>query len=273
MSSKVIFFIAFLAVVTGLYGVYDALTPVHQSEQAAPIQEQPLQYVTIWRSKDNLKKGQAIKADELVREQVLLDEAIKFGINSDIELDFAPTTLLNVDVPKGALVFSEYQTKKNQVGYLDLLVRNGKTLYPLHVSTRNLINGYIHPGDYIDILTISSPSENLSSQNNLVSSFDGLEARLFLSHLRVMNIGDESNDVVTAKAAMETDGMTTIIIEVDPDDIARLSLAQKTTQIEIYRSQHYRGALDAVVSDVINNYSGVVELRGSTNTSNFGGLD
>ncbi len=47
-------------------------------------------------------------------------------------------------------------------GYIDLLVTEGMTLYPLKVSDKNLINDYIRPGLFIDVLTVSSPNANLA---------------------------------------------------------------------------------------------------------------
>ncbi|WP_305417427.1 hypothetical protein [Photobacterium leiognathi] len=62
---------------------------------------------------------------------------------------------------------------------------------------------------------------------------------------------------VLAKAAQ-----ITIVIEVHPDDLAKLALAQRTMYLEIYRSQQYRRTPNIQINDVIRGYNGVTELRG-----------
>jgi pilus assembly protein CpaB len=54
------------------------------------------------------------------------------------------------------------------------------------------------------------------------------------------------------------------VIEVTPDDLAKLSLAQRTMYLEIYRSQHYLKNPDIQINDIIRGYNGVTELRGSS---------
>lgn len=275
MSSKVIFIVAFLAIVSGIYGVYDALNSKPVTESVVEIiEEQPVRYITLWRAREHVPKGKPLTADAVSREQVPLEQAVQLGVKEDVQLDFDPATLVNTVLEPGQLVFPEHQTRQDQPGYIDLLVRDGMTLYPLQVTTKNLINDFIRPGDFIDILTVSSPAVNLSSQTEKLNRFQGVKASLFLKKVRVMNIGGEalSNNAVSAQAALETDGMTTVVIEVPPTELARLSLAQRTMHIEVYRSHDYANPLKAEVRDVIDNYPGVEELRGSGKTARAGGI-
>lgn len=283
MNSKIIFLIAFLAVISGLYGLYDTFSkdPEPLDEPVVDlITEQPVRYLTLWRANQNVQKGHPLTASDLTREQVPFDDALKLGVKEDVVLNFDPSTLLNTDIKKGQWVYPEYQTQKNQPGYIDLLVSDGMTLYPLQVTTKNLINDFIRPGDYIDLLMISSPDVNMSSQSESLTQFQGVQAKVFLKHVKVMNIGKSSalsvnsgiDNIISAKSSNETDDMTTVVIEVPPSELARLSLAQRTTQIEIYRSHNYRQPLEANVHDVISNFNDVEELRGSDENTATGGL-
>ena len=139
------------------------------------------------------------------------------------------------------------------------------TLYPLEVSDQNLINDYIRPGSYIDILTVSSPNDNLAKNIDKPKRFKGLKASMFLKHVKVLNIGgdDEDDSSVTARSPINEDGLTTVVVEVKPDDLAKLALAQRTMHIEIYRSQTYNKPEYAEVRNVIDNYTGIEELRGN----------
>ncbi len=273
MSSKVIFIIAFLAVITGIYGVADTLfnaTESTTSEAEMPAQAEE-SYVTFWRAKTDVRKGETLPAKAVEREQVTLSDALALGFKQDITLSFKPTTLMNTKVNAGELVFPEYQTTKDQPGYLDLLITEGMTLYPLTISSKNLISGYIKPGDNVDIMAISSPKTNLSNTTNQLEEFNGVKATLLLAQIRVMSVGNGDSEAINPQVNNNGNGESTIVLEVKPDDLARLALAQRTMYLEIVRSQHYQRQPEANVSDVVPNYSGVIELRGTEN-GNLGEL-
>ncbi len=96
---------------------------------------------------------------------------------------------------------------------------------------------------------------------------------MFLKNVKVLNIGnDETGDSsITARVpSKKEDGLTTVIIEVSPDELPKLALAERTMHIEIYRSQNYTQPEFAEVRDIIDNYTGINELRGNEN--NPGGV-
>ena len=273
MNSKVIFIVALLAVVSGIYGVVDILflttEKVEVPAQVASVKEE--RYVTFWRAKQPLIKGESLAVSMVQREQVLLSEALALGIKQDVALDFQPSTLMNTQVNTGELVFVEYQTSKEQAGYLDLLIIDGMTLYPLTISSKNLISGYIKPGDSIDIMAISSPNTNLSNTTNELEIFAGVTASLLLEKVRVMSVNKNDSDIINPRMSSDGNSELTIVIEVKPDDLGRLALAQRTMYLEIVRSQTYLQPPYADVSDIVPNYNGVVELRGQDNSS-FSGI-
>lgn len=270
MNSKIIFIVAFLAIASGIYGVVDmfflatdkVVTQTTEPNEA----EKETVYVTFWRAKQPIMKGEHLTVSMLQREQVLLSDALNFGIKQDITLDFEPSTLMNTQVNAGELVFIEQQTRQDQAGYLDLLIIDGMTLYPLTISSKNLISGYIKPGDKIDIMAISSPTTNLSNSTNELETFAGVTASLLLTKVRVMSVND--TDVINPQLSSDVNTELTIVIEVKPDDLGKLALAQRTMYLEIVRSQKYHQRPDADVSDIVPNYNGVVEFRGKGN-SNF----
>jgi len=269
MNSKIIFIVAFLAIVSGIYGVVDVFfLTTEKVEKQTLVQAEPQHtYITLWRAKQPLIKGENLTAGMLQREQVLLSDALALGIKQDVALDFQSSTLMNTPVKTGELVFVEYQTNKEQPGYLDLLIVDGMTLYPLTISSKNLISGYIKPGDNIDIMAISSPKTNLSNTTNELEIFEGVTASLLLTKVRVMSVNTNDADVISPQMSSEANSELTIVIEVKPDDLGRLALAQRTMYLEIVRSQTYQQPPYADVSDIVPHYNGVVELRGQTNAS------
>jgi len=275
MNSKIIFIVAFLAIVSGIYGVVDILFLTTEKVEVPIVSSEPQaaeeRYVTVWRAKEPLVKGESITSAMIKREQVLLSEALTLGIKQDVELDFKPSTLMNTAVNAGDFVFVEQQTRKDQPGYLDLLIIDGMTLYPLTISSKNLIAGYIQPGDRIDIMAISSPKINLSNTTNELEVFQGVTANLLLAKVRVMSVNNNDSDIINPQMSSDGNSELTIVIEVKPDDLGRLALAQRTMYLEIVRSQTYLQPTYTDVSDIVPNYTGVIELRGSGN-SNFEGI-
>ncbi|MGF1790857.1 RcpC/CpaB family pilus assembly protein [Photobacterium profundum] len=275
MNSKIIFVIAFLAVLTGLYGMADTLLSTTDTASTSATEEKEIKYITVWRATSPLARGQALSPSSLTREQLTEEAALSLGINSDVTLKFEPTTLMNMDVKQGALVFPELQTSPGEAGYLNLITRGDMTLYPLTIASKNLIDNYIQPGDYIDIMAVSSPRTNLSNTTSTLENFEGVRASLLMQRIRVMSVGQSNTlaekagqrstttSTIRPKVNISNENESTVVIEVNPDDLAKLSLAQRTMYIEIYRSQHYRQTPDADVSDVIKNYTGIVELRGA----------
>jgi pilus assembly protein CpaB len=258
-----------LALVVGAFGLRDMLsqksTPKAETKVAPsqPVEE----HVSVWRASSDIAKGTPIQTDQVVKVQLPLSEALTQGVKQDTHIDFSPATLTNRVLAKGAIVLPEYQVKAGQPGYIDLLVTEGMTPYPLQVSDKNLINDYIRPGTYIDILTVSSPNNNLAANTDKPRSFRGVNANMFLKQVKVLNIDNNEDSSVTARAPTKEVGFTTVVIEVNPDDLPRLALAQRTMHIEIYRSQTYRQSTYVEVRNIMDNYVGIEEFRGKTSMS------
>jgi pilus assembly protein CpaB len=87
---------------------------------------------------------------------------------------------------------------------------------------------------------------------------------MFLKQVKVLNIDNDDGNSVTARAPTKELGFTTVVIEVNPDDLPRLALAQRTMHIEIYRSQTYRQSTYVEVRNIMDNYVGIEEFRGKT---------
>ncbi len=90
---------------------------------------------------------------------------------------------------------------------------------------------------------------------------------MFLKQVKVLNIDNDDDNSVTARAPTKELGFTTVVIEVKPDDLPRLALAQRTMHIEIYRSQTYRQSTYVEVRNIMDNYVGIEEFRGKTSMS------
>ncbi|HDM8173319.1 TPA: Flp pilus assembly protein CpaB [Vibrio harveyi] len=268
MRSRLVLLVAIVALIVGALGVVDLFKSQPQPEAVAEVVDnKDEQHVAVWMTTEAYEKGHAISAQGVIKQQLPLSEALTLGVREDAQISFSPSVLLNRSLNPGDVVLPEYQVSPGQPGYIDLLVMEGMTLYPLKVSDQNLIKDYIRPGSYIDILTVSSPNANLAENMDKPKRFRGVKASMFLKHVKVLNIGDGEgeNSNITARTPNKEDGMTTVVIEVKPDELAKLALAQRTMHIEIYRSQTYTQPEYAEVRNVIDNYTGIEELRGNVN--------
>ena len=266
MRSRLVLLVAIVALIVGALGVIDLFKSDPQPiATAAVVENTNEEYVGVWMTTEAYEKGHAISAQGVVKQQLPLNEALALGVREDAQISFSPSILLNRRLDLGDVVLPEYQVSPGQPGYIDLLVTEGMTLYPLEVSDQNLINDYIRPGSFIDILTVSSPNDNLAQNIDKPKRFRGVKASMFLKHVKVLNIGDDAkgDSSVTARSPSKENGLTTVVIEVKPDDLAKLALAQRTMHIEIYRSQTYNKPEYAEVRNVIDNYTDIEELRGN----------
>ncbi|PTO57733.1 Flp pilus assembly protein CpaB [Vibrio splendidus] len=268
MRSRLVLLVAIAALIVGALGVVDLFKGEPQSTTTAEVvEEKNEEHVAVWMTTEPYEKGRAIDAQGVVKQQLPLSEALTLGVREDAQISFSPSILLNRSLNAGEVVLPEYQVMPGQPGYIDLLVTEGMTLYPLKVSDKNLINDYIRPGTSIDILTVSSPNDNLAGNIDKPKRFRGVKASMFLKNVKVLNIGNDAtgDSSITARAPSKEDGLTTVVIEVSPDELPKLALAQRTMHIEIYRSQTYTQPEFAEVRNIIDNYTGIAELRGNEN--------
>ncbi|MDP2501036.1 Flp pilus assembly protein CpaB [Vibrio splendidus] len=268
MRSRLVLLVAIAALIVGALGVVDLFKGEPQSTTTAEVvEEKNEEHVAVWMTTEPYEKGRAIDAQGVVKQQLPLSEALTLGVREDAQISFSPSILLNRSLNAGEVVLPEYQVTPGQPGYIDLLVTEGMTLYPLKVSDKNLINDYIRPGTSIDILTVSSPNDNLAGIIGKPKRFRGVKASMFLKNVKVLNIGNDAtgDSSITARAPSKEDGLTTVVIEVSPDELPKLALAQRTMHIEIYRSQTYTQPEFAEVRNIIDNYTGIAELRGNEN--------
>ena len=268
MRSRLVLLVAIAALTVGVLGAVDLFKSEPEPNTSDEmVVEKIEEHVGVWIATEALKKGHVVNAQDVVKRQLPLSEALKLGVREDTQISFSPSILLNRNLRSGDVVLPEYQVSPGRPGYIDLLVTENMTLYPLKVSDKNLINDYIRPGSFVDVLTVSSPNANLAGNLDKPKRFRGVKASMFLKHVKVLNIGnDDTGDrSVTALSPSEEAGLTTVVIEVSPDDLPKLALAQRTMHIEIYRSQTYSQPEFAEVRNIIDNYTGVNELRGNEN--------
>lgn len=279
MNSRLVFILSFAFIAFGLFAVMQnvnarAQAKAEEQMRAQSEEQREIKYV-LWRTKAPIERGAVVTKNDLERVILPEEEANAVGVHHDIELSMVKDTRANHVIEGGSYVFPESFTHPGQPGYIDLLATEGKILYPLPISTINLINNYIRPGDLVDIVSVSSPSANLSDSNAKISQFDGIQAKTLRRDVKVLALEQTplseeelqersaSRGSISPRVSATGSAKTTVVIEIEPDFVSRLTLAQRTTHLEIYRSQTGSAIPTANMNDVLNNYHGIRELRGA----------
>lgn len=266
LNSKLIVALIFCAAILMVLGAADFMRPAPVVVEAPEVQPAEQQF-TVWQVTRPSLRGEYTKDVTLSRVVLTESDARKQGINGDILPKLTTTTILRNAKAEGSYLFEEDLVQVGDDDYIEFLITPGKALYPLTISSANLIEGFIRAGDSIDVLAVSSPNANLADTRQ-VSRFDGVKAQMLLEKIRVLSVGQDkkvknTDSKLSARQDQTNDSRVTIIVEVDPEMIPKVTLAQRTMYLEVYKSHEAKLAPTTYVSDIIDNYTGVIEIRGS----------
>lgn len=242
--------------------------------------------LVLWKVKRKLNKGDPIYKELFERVMIAkLEAKERYGVSSDVSLILSRGSIVNRALADGEIVLPEYISYPKEPGYLNLLIPENKVIYSIQVLNRNLIPSYIKIGDLVDIISIRSLTENIAETDRRIRNIDQLEAKVLKRRAKVLYLeqrdGNErlsvlggSDDPVQFDGnddlplsdlrVNEGESLMTIVLAVDSHDVARLSLAQKIGQLEVYPSQTSNPISSASIRDVIENTGTIRELRGGS---------
>ncbi|GEA60667.1 Flp pilus assembly protein CpaB [Vibrio comitans] len=276
MNSRVIFFISFICISIGLFVLFKNVSARtednEQQKQDAYVSESVERQLVLWKANRHIERGQQVTKGDFNRIEVNESDAHKIAVFSDVQLLIESDTLANKTIAKDEWVFANFLTNPDDGGYLDLLASEGMILYPLPISTSNLINNYIRSGDFVDIVSVSSPEVNLADQDARISQFRGVTAGTIIRNVKVLafeqnTVEDDGKSVskttISPRMSSKNDSKTIVVLEIEPEFVSKLSLAQRTMHLEMYRSHANSIIPMANMTDVIENYQGIRELRGT----------
>lgn len=267
MNSRLIYFVSFCVISFSLYLLYGSL---YGGKPEGKYSEPTTKMVTVWKARKEINRGDKVSKEDF--ERVLLEEskAHVIGFSQDEEIPLTFDSLANRDVNKGDWVMPEFISNYRDAGYLDLLATEGMVLFPLTISTKNLIKNYIRPGQLVDVISVSSPRTNLSESMSKISDFKGLKLKTVLNEVKVLFIRQDfenetinlldQNEFITPHVVAKGELETTVVLEIPPEYIPILSLAQRTMRLEIYKSSDIL-VHEAEMTDIMDNYRGILELR------------
>ncbi len=265
MNSKLIFFIAFLAISVGLYGLSDLLL---NNEQQVQVQTQTLQLpvkkIQVYFAKSSLTPGDKITLSDLDKQLLQEKEANRLGISENISLALVKGTVANTAILPGDVVTAEMLTRPDQTGYLDLVIDDNYVPYAIKVDSSAVVGGVISSGTLVDVLAIASEEENLATTPD-IDSYKSLSITPLLIAVKVLQVKRKEIEATRRNPATEE---VHLILELTRKQIAKLTIAKRISLLEVQKSAATdrdlalrKSELKANAGDVIEDYKAIRSFR------------
>lgn len=260
MNSKIILGLAFVAISIGLYGVTNA-KPAETPKPTAS-NEVEVTY-KVWRVKHGLAKGAKLTRGHLMVEHLPQAKAALVGIDSDVDLDWDEPMFAVKDLSVGDIVSDDVVAMPGESDYLNAVLQSGFVPYNVTVPGKDVVGGTISAGDLVDISVLSTPSQNLSTDQT-VSDIQHLTMMPLLAQIKVLDI--VSSDKSLDSLNQDDDSKVTLILQVTNQQLARLTVANRVAEIAVHKSlgEVYANDLVADSADIIRvqgRASGIREFR------------
>ncbi|OIQ25106.1 RcpC/CpaB family pilus assembly protein [uncultured Vibrio sp.] len=260
MNSKIIISLAFVAISIGLYGVVNA------PGESMPVQpEVPTKVVTykVWQLTHPAVKGQQLKRSDFEIKHLSQAQASPLGIDQDIELNWNGPVFAVRDIAANEWVDPNMLTSPGDSQYLQAVIQPGFVPYNVTVPGKDVLGGTIAVGDLVDISVLSTPDQNLSSEDT-VSDIQHLTMTPLLAQVLVLDMVSSEKAVSTLTLEKET--QVTLILQVSNQQLAQLTVAQRIAEVAVHKSlgEAFSDDLEADSSDIIpisGGTSGIREYR------------
>ncbi len=270
MNLRILVPAALIAVGAGLYGLSGRIltsTVPQSGDILHDVSEQEeIKTVRIWTVKQDLLPGQRISNEHLQANMVPYSEARMHGLTENEEGIIPDISIAMVDgmVAGEQLVTGQWVTSADfvtpkQSRYIELIISENMVPYAIPIDPDTIVGGLITHGSYVDVIALSSVSQNLASENN-VRDFKSISISPVLMAVRVLKVQKEERPATKVAPAMTK---VSLILELSRKQIAKLVIAKKIAQLEIHKSIGVEQAeqLQANTGDVLPTYRAIKEFR------------
>lgn len=261
MSSKLVIFIALLAIGLGVYGLKLGTTPKPAPQIVQHVVEEE-EKVKVYFASSYLDKGQLIERKDVSIEYLTKTEANKKGIDKDVVLALGSILLARKPISQGEIIYPEFTISPDDDEYVDFVIQPGFVPFPLEVDPATVIGGIVHVNSMIDILALSSRNQNLAADVEVSSrSYTGVSLTPILMGVKVVKINTVVEQATRANA--KSTERTTLILELSPKQVATMTVAKKIAQLEVHKSigGTDKQSLSADAGDVLEDYKAIKEFR------------
>ena len=202
----------------------EAAKTAHTQTQPAQATQQ-IKTVSIQTAARDILRGHALTAEDVGTTKVVApapEGAI--AENVDVTGHVAET-----DIPAGQILMSTALGNDLTSAGLAALVPDGFRAYSIKVTEDDILGGFLKVGDHVDIY-VTLPG-NLFAQQQVAGekTADRSRAALLLQNIQVLAVGQK----LSTPGAEADLGARTIALAANPDQVARLALAQRLGELSL----------------------------------------
>lgn len=273
MKSRLLMYLSLIILAIGLAGIY--MTQVNQplstetssadSIAQTGVQAPPEKTIKIWRTKEAVIKGQQVSRSDFRVDEIIESEAFELGIEGDVELQFPDVLVMKMALDKDSPALPEYFITPEEDGYFRYVLEDGYLPVPISVRANAVVGDVIQAGSIVDILALTSTTQNLTSAQ--IRDLANVSLTTILSGVKVLQVFKKSNvedNIEDADGRLGVDSnKVPMILQLTKDQAAKVSMAQGIAQLEIMlSSDEERGNyIDIDLGDIITDFKPVRELR------------
>lgn len=254
MNIKVVGLAAIVAIVGGVYGILHQ--PQVKKAEVKSVQQKTLK---IYLSSRTILKGKPITHSDIKIENWPESKAQQFGIEKDMQLNFASHPLAREDIKSDAIIYSENIISEQDTDYVDFVISPGMVPFPIDINSDSVVGGVIRANSLIDVLALASTNQNLANDRS-VNSYKGVTLSPVLMNIKVIKVAVEQIKNKDGKLDHE---QNSLILELTPKQVATLTIAKRIAQLEVHQSVKNATAkeLSANAGDVLDSYHAITEFR------------
>ena len=263
-----------IGVIGVLYLKASSLKDAKPSEMPAAVVLPVEKEYIIWTAKRDIGIGESVSREDLRLEKIVEADAFELGIKQDVEINFVDGMVARKPILALKPVLPEHIISPNQEGYFNLIIEPGFVPVSFSIPKERLLGGLIEAGSTVDLLVLTSSSQNLTSGPKIRDLSSVSISPLFfgVKVLQVKKPKPASKDVkekLTKSAESQPEPKdVTLILQLTRKQVAKLTIAQKIAQVEVHLSNGETSAfeLSADAGDILSDYKSVRELRARSET-------
>ncbi|WP_117235018.1 Flp pilus assembly protein CpaB [Vibrio maerlii] len=260
MNIRILVPIALIAVGAGLYGLSGQLiqtpppSPTASSGEPVTQAEPAENSVTIWVTTQALTRGQAIDVTQFERQSVSEKEFERFGFVTKLERGM----VVKQTVAPGTRLTPKLVATPQDAGYVEAVIHPDRVPYAIEVEPNAIIGGLIDHGTLVDVIAISSASQNLAD-DVVITNYQSVSVSPLFAAVKVLKVDKQETLLEQGRSQLNVN----LILELTRGQLAKLSIARKISLIEVHKSfgANVVHELQANSGDVLPDYRAIVEYR------------
>lgn len=259
MNFRILIPVALIAIGAGLYGLSGNLLKKEQ-EPVEVTTAEDIHYMTVWKAASAIEMGHVVTRRDFVREKITEQEANQHGLDLESSVNFVEGMVAAQPILPDQWITQDDFATPDQPEYIDLTIAKNKVPYGIKVNSDTMIGGVITHGTIVDIVALSSITQNLASTDN-VKPIQTIYYSPLLMAIKVLKVEEKTLDKGTE---------IRLILELTRKELATLIIAKKISQIEVHKSAGIEQAefLNANSGDVLPTYQAIKEYRAESKNVN-----